>query len=150
MFIVFTLLLSDHSISSKIDLLHAPSLGSKSALTGVKKRPHWGQKAPSLGSKNALTGVKKRPHRNAKSRDQLCVRFFKAQGPNAWENGCCACERETEPKCVSLTPNTWDLVGLPHWVQRRQMIGRKLIYVQKIVCVSSASHSISCYAIVVL
>ena len=38
--------------------------------------------------------------------------FLSRSGPNAWENGCCACERETEPKCVSLMPNAWDLVGL--------------------------------------
>ena len=31
--------------------------------------------------------------------------FLSRSGPNASENGCCACERETEPKCVSLTPN---------------------------------------------
>ena len=40
------------------------------------------------------------------------LNFCPRSGPNAWENGCCACERETEPKCVSLTPNAWDLVGL--------------------------------------
>ena len=28
---------------------------------------------------------------------------------------CCACERETEPKCMSLLPNAWDWVGLYLW-----------------------------------
>ena len=31
---------------------------------------------------------------------------------HAWDFGSWACERESRPKCVSLTRNAWDLVGL--------------------------------------